>query len=162
FVHGYNVAFPDAVRRTAQLAYDLRSDETFEFPGLPMLYSWPSQGEFLKYPTDETNVQWSQPHFEQFLQMALTETGAERVHIIAHGMGNRAVIECLKSFVASSLPAGAGVLDQVVFAAPDYDAGTLENMAATLSTRAGRFTLYASSEDLALKASRELRSGLRR
>ncbi len=162
FVHGYNVAFPDAVRRTAQLAYDLRSDETLDFPGLPMLYSWPSQGEFLKYPTDETNVQWSQPHFEQFLQMALTETGAERVHIIAHSMGNRAVIECLKSFAASSLPAGAGVLDQVVFAAPDYDAGTLEDMAATLSTRAARFTLYASSEDLALKASRELRSGLRR
>jgi esterase/lipase superfamily enzyme len=162
FVHGYNVTFPDAVRRTAQLACDLRSEETLEFPGLPMLYSWPSQGEFAKYTADETNVRWSQPHFEQFLKMALAETGAERVHIIAHSMGNRAVIECLSTLAASSLPAGSAVLDQVVFAAPDYDAGTLEEIAQTLSTRASRCTLYASSEDLALKASRELRSGLRR
>jgi esterase/lipase superfamily enzyme len=32
FVHGYNVNFNDAVRRAAQIAYDL------EFAGIPMVY----------------------------------------------------------------------------------------------------------------------------
>lgn len=162
FVHGYNVTFPDAVRRTAQLAYDLRTDDSLEFPGLPLLYSWPSQGAVLGYTTDETNIRWTQTHFEQFLRLALTETGAEVVHVIAHSMGNRALIECLNTLDTAMLPPGSAKLDQVVFAAPDYDAGTLEEMAARLATRATRLTLYASSGDLALRASREIRSGLRR
>src|SRR5262249_2696270 len=34
----FNVTFEDAVRRRAQIAYDL------QFPGTPIRYSWPSQG----------------------------------------------------------------------------------------------------------------------
>lgn len=162
FIHGYNVTFADAVRRTAQIAYDLRTDEQMEFPGVPLVYSWPSRGDFLGYLMDETNVRWTQPHFEQFLRMALAETGAEVVHVIAHSMGNRALIECLSTLDLSGLPPGSAVLDQVVFAAPDFDADTLADLAAQLSSRARRYTLYASSGDLALRASRELRRGLRR
>jgi esterase/lipase superfamily enzyme len=39
FVHGFNVSFRDAARRTAQITYDLG------FDGAPILYSWPSRGE---------------------------------------------------------------------------------------------------------------------
>jgi esterase/lipase superfamily enzyme len=84
------------------------------------------------------------------------------VHVIAHSMGNRALIECLSTLDLSGLPPGSAVLDQVVFAAPDFDADTLADLAAQLSSRARRYTLYASSGDLALRASRELRRGLRR
>lgn len=38
FIHGYNVTFESAARRTAQLAFDLG------FDGAPIFYSWPSQG----------------------------------------------------------------------------------------------------------------------
>jgi hypothetical protein len=38
FVHGYNVSFEDAARRTGQIAYDLN------FVGAPIFYSWPSNG----------------------------------------------------------------------------------------------------------------------
>lgn len=140
-VHGYNVPFVDAVRRTAQLARDLRTDDRREFPGVPLLYSWPSQGQFLKYITDETNITWTRPHFEQFLRLALTETGAEVVHVIAHSMGTRALIECLSVFDTASLPPGSARLDQVVLAAPDFDADTLRELAQTLSSRAKRYTL---------------------
>lgn len=54
FVHGYNVSFEDAARRTAQIAYDLG------FDGAPMFYSWPSAGKALGYPSDEDNVDWGQ------------------------------------------------------------------------------------------------------
>jgi hypothetical protein len=63
FVHGYNVAFEDAARRTAQIAYDLA------FSGVPILYSWPSGGQPHRYPVDEANVEWSIQHFKDFLKM---------------------------------------------------------------------------------------------
>jgi esterase/lipase superfamily enzyme len=44
FVHGYNVTFETAARRTAQLAYDLN------FRGVPLMYSWPSKGILAGYP----------------------------------------------------------------------------------------------------------------
>jgi len=50
FVHGYNVGFRDAARRTAQLAYDLR------FDGAPVFYSWPSQAALAGYFTDEQSI----------------------------------------------------------------------------------------------------------
>jgi esterase/lipase superfamily enzyme len=162
FIHGYNVPFADAVMRAAQLALDLRDDDDVELPGVPLLYSWPSQGRVLGYLTDETNITWTKAHFKEFLRLALTETGAEVVHVIAHSMGTRAIIEGLSEFDVSGLPAGAARLDQVVLAAPDYDAGTLQQLAEQLSARAGRYTLYASSGDKALQASRELRSDLSR
>ncbi len=162
FVHGYNVRFDDAVRRTAQLAYDLRPGNDPEFPGVPLLYSWPSQGEVHTYMTDETNVGWTLPHFEEFLRVALADSGATTVHVIAHSMGNRALLDLLRTFDAATLPAGSATLGQVVLAAPDVDADVFRQLAAALTGRAERFTLYASSNDLALKASRELRSGLPR
>ena len=39
FIHGFNVSFEEAACRTAQLAYDLRSD------GAPITFSWPSHGQ---------------------------------------------------------------------------------------------------------------------
>ncbi len=50
FIHGYRVRFEDAARRAAQLAYDL------QFPGVPMLYSWPSEARASRYAVDEDNA----------------------------------------------------------------------------------------------------------
>lgn len=61
FVHGYNVAFDDAARRTAQITYDL------DFRGAPVFYSWPSQASLQGYTTDENNVQWSEANLKGFL-----------------------------------------------------------------------------------------------
>jgi esterase/lipase superfamily enzyme len=147
FVHGYNVAFEEAVSRTAQIAYDL------QFEGLAALYSWPSEGSTSKYTVDETNVNWSRPHFAQFLAVLRERVGADVVHILAHSMGSRLVAETIASLSASSEPRGAR-LRQLVFAAPDIDAATFKDLAATFSRQAERVTLYSSSDDLALKASK--------
>ncbi|MGD9126509.1 MAG: alpha/beta hydrolase, partial [Planctomycetia bacterium] len=90
FVHGYNVNFEDAARRTAQLAYDLN------FQGAPILYSWPSQGGLFKYTIDENNVEWTVAHLKQFLQLIAKQSNAKRVHLIAHSMGNRALTRALE------------------------------------------------------------------
>ncbi|MEM1317623.1 MAG: alpha/beta hydrolase, partial [Pseudomonadota bacterium] len=46
--------------------------------------------------------------------------------------------------------------DQVVFAAPDVDAGLFAAMAETARPLARRMTLYASNNDWALEVSRKL------
>ena len=90
FVHGYNVTFDDAARRTAQIAYDLG------FEGAPAFFSWPSQGGLFGYTVDETNVLWTVPHLKQFLIELHRSSGAENIHLIAHSMGNRAITSALK------------------------------------------------------------------
>ena len=46
FVHGYRTGFADALRRTAQVAYDL------QFGGVPILFSWPSEAATIPYTVD--------------------------------------------------------------------------------------------------------------
>jgi esterase/lipase superfamily enzyme len=148
FVHGYNVTFEDAARRAAQLAVDLK------FAGRTLLYSWASAADTKKYTVDEGTIDWSRDHFEAFLQLALGEVGAGKVHIIAHSMGNRAVINTLERVTSWQLPAGAAKLGQIIFAAPDIDRDRFVQLAAKFKGCAARVTLYASSRDVALLASK--------
>jgi len=148
FLHGYNVTFADAARRAAQLAVDLK------FRGRTLLFSWASAGDPRLYAVDEASIDWSERHFRDFLQMALTETGASRLHVVAHSMGNRALVRALEYIDTEALPEGAASLCQVIFAAPDIDAARFQDLAALFRGRADRCTLYASSGDVALKASK--------
>lgn len=142
FVHGYNVSFVDAARRTAQLAHDL------SFPGMPVLYSWPSAGNTLAYVADGAAAEATQHRFRNFLD-TLTQTAAEdggKAHVIAHSMGNRILTEAL------CRPPGYA-LGQVVFAAPDLDAEQFRNRVADFSGTAERYTLYVNDGDRALAVS---------
>ena len=91
FVHGFNVTFEDAARRTAQLAYDL------QFDGAAAFYSWPSRGAAtpLGYTHDETSVEWAKPHCVAFLEELSRDSGATHIHLIAHSMGNRVLTAAL-------------------------------------------------------------------
>jgi esterase/lipase superfamily enzyme len=148
FVHGFNVSFEDAARRAAQISVDLK------FAGRTLLYSWASAADTKKYTVDESTIEWSRDHFEAFLQLALSEIGAREVHVIAHSMGNRALVNTLERIPSWQLPAGAAKLGQVVFAAPDVDCDRFVQLAAKFKGSAARFTLYASSRDVALLASK--------
>jgi esterase/lipase superfamily enzyme len=150
FVHGYNVAFANAARRAAQISVDLK------FPGQTFIFSWPSLSETHLYSADEATIEWSTPHFEEFLQLVLTGIGARHVHVIAHSMGNRPLVRAIERLDPSRLPPGSASLRQIIFAAPDVDREVFLQIAAAFHGRAQRFTLYASSNDLALKISRIL------
>jgi esterase/lipase superfamily enzyme len=146
FVHGYDNTFEDAARRTAQLAYDLG------FDGAPILYSWPSAGNPLSYPADETSVEWSTPHLKAFLEDLAARSGATTIHLVAHSMGNRAVAGALNT-PATARSDTTPLFKHVVLAAPDIDAGVFKQLATTLKKSADHVTLYASSRDEALLAS---------
>jgi esterase/lipase superfamily enzyme len=148
FVHGYNVSFEDAARRAAQISVDLK------FQGRTLTYSWASAADPKWYTVDEDTVDWSRKYFEEFLQLALTEIGARDVHVIAHSMGNRALVNTLERLDPSKSRPGAATLCQVIFAAPDIGRDKFVQLAQAFVGRAQRCTLYASSRDVALKVSR--------
>lgn len=150
FVHGYNVTFEEALLRTAQIAYDLR------FRGAPICFSWPSQGGVAAYTVDEANVRWATQHLERFLLALKERSGARRIHLIAHSMGNRALTEALQRLRPRATD-GAPLFHEVVLAAPDVDADTFRtDLAPAILPTGARVTLYASSRDAALRLSREV------
>jgi esterase/lipase superfamily enzyme len=153
FIHGYKVSFEDAARRTGQIAFDLN------FVGAPIFYSWPSYGKVADYTRDENNVIWSGPHFQRFVSLIAKHSEAVRIHIIAHSMGNRAVCDALKAL--SIDPTTNFKLNHLVLAAADIDADTFRELAVNLQKMSGRITLYESSKDKALLASRKIHGNAR-
>jgi esterase/lipase superfamily enzyme len=150
FIHGYNVTFEDAARRTAQISYDLG------FEGAPVFYSWPSQGATPAYSVDEQNVEWTENNLRVFLEDFFANSDAQNVYLIAHSMGNRALTRAVASLLAEK-PALRDRLKEVILTAPDIDADVFKRDIAPALAASGRpVTLYASSEDLALAASKKI------
>jgi len=147
FVHGFNVDFASAARRTAQMKYDLG------FPGAAILYSWPAPNNYVEC---EGNAIWTLPHLMEFLTEHVQKSGAKSIHLIAHSMGTRVLATALKELVAS--PAAAQVrYNQIVLAAPDIDAAVFKRqIAPQIVTAAERISIYSSSNDWALVASKKV------
>lgn len=147
FVHGYNVSFAKAARRTAQMAYDLK------FDGPPIFFSWPSDSRLANYVEDLEDAGHSGTYLQRFLEQVATNTGAREVHLIAHSMGNRVLTDALQLMP----PDPAVKFNEVLLAAPDIDAETFKNdIAPRIMDRADRLTIYASSNDKALQVSESL------
>lgn len=149
FVHGFNTTFADGARRTAQLTYDLG------FDGAPILYSWPSQGSLDGYAADEESIQWTAAHLQSFLANVARNTGAETIQLVAHSMGNRALVNALSQLQTA---VAASKFKEVILAAPDIDTGVFSQLAGALRSRAERITIYASSRDEALALSHKFHS----
>lgn len=150
YLHGYNVDFDEAAIRAAQIGYDLK------FPGVMAFYSWPSAGTAHSYPADEATIEANERFIADFLSAFLARIGAERVHLIAHSMGNRGLLRALLH-LSRRLSSQAEVpFGQVILAAPDIDRDVFVSLADVYSRFAQRTTLYASECDAAVRLSRGL------
>ncbi len=151
FVHGYNVDFEYAARRTAQIAHDLR------FDGAPIFYSWPSRASKWAYTADETNVKWGTANLKRFIIDVVRRTGANRVHLIGHSMGTRALTEALIAVKKELTAKENAVLREIILAAPDIDADVfVRDIVPAMRDENRRITMYASSNDTALKISKQV------
>ncbi len=149
FIHGFNVTFKDAARRTAQIAHDLN------FQGAPIMYSWPSKGRPTEYLADRTTAEWCESHVAQFIEAVAHESGAKRIHLIAHSMGNRLLTRAVRQMVNSPFSGTVPKFNQIILTAPDIDAAVFrEQIAPKIIQATNRVTIYASSHDKALLASR--------
>ncbi|MCA9111007.1 MAG: alpha/beta fold hydrolase [Planctomycetaceae bacterium] len=150
FVHGFNNSFEDAARRTAQIAHDLK------FQGVPVMYSWPSQekSSLEAYREDGHMAGWSEEHLIDFVTQVARDSGARKVHLVAHSMGNRIVSGALRRLAEQCATRQIPKFNEVILSAPDIDADYFKTAIAPYITQtADRITIYSSSRDIALKLS---------
>jgi esterase/lipase superfamily enzyme len=158
FVHGYNVSFDDAIFRTAQIAKDI------EFDGPAVAFSWRSAGGMWDYRHDIDTAKESRVALRDLLTLIARDTGVTNVNLIAHSMGNDPVIEVLRENAEIRRAGGRPQdlkLNEIVLASPDVARDVFTQFAGAFSGIAkGGITLYASSNDRALVASKRVASGL--
>lgn len=149
FIHGYNAEFTDATRVVAQFANDLK------FNGPVVLYSWPSKGSLTSYTQDETNAEWATTHLVALLRTLLDKIPAKDIYLVSHSMGSRVLGHGVTA-LASDLPASyLSIFREIVMIAPDIDADVFRHEMAPRLARTGiHTTLYASSNDRALRLSK--------
>jgi esterase/lipase superfamily enzyme len=150
FVHGYNVSFEGAAIRAAQIGVDLAVTGAMAF------FSWPSRGTKRAYTTDEASIEASELHMTNFMVEFAQRSGAAKIHIIAHSMGNRGVLRAVNRIASQAEQRTQVPFDQIILAAADVDAETFRNLCSAYSRVSRRTTLYVSSRDRAVEASKWL------
>lgn len=159
FVHGYSATFRDAARRTAQMAYDMN------YQGPAMFFSWPAGSELeglqerANYLKDLRRAEESDEDLITVIENISRWSGAERVHLVAHSMGNFILTEALKTIDDRNgrQDSPPRFFDQIVMAAPDLDAkGFVKSSGKRVRGFSRRITVYASKQDKALKLSKSV------
>lgn len=156
FVHGFNVSFDDALFRAAQMTFDTG------FDGVPFVYSWPSIAGLSGYILDRTRAQSAEDYLRSFIELIEKQSGAKTIHLIAHSMGNDPLLRVLR-YLSDRPPSGAPArtprFGEIVLAAPDVTRETFEQAVPRIKALGTGMTLYASSNDWALRVSQELLRG---
>ena len=151
FVHGFNVCFEDAARRTAQMKYDLA------FEGPAVFFSWPSKGQVSSYKDDLDTIGQSIDNIRDFLLEVSKETGATTIYLVAHSMGNVGMLNALARMTNTERARAMGRFREIILAAPDIDRDVfVRDIVPKIAGRRNRVTLYASGNDRALQASEQI------
>ncbi len=144
FMHGYNVSFEEAAMRAAQVSYDLN------FQGVTVLFSWPSLAKVFGYLADGDRAENSGASLAAVLKL-LVGGPWNKVHLMAHSMGNRVLLAGLVDDSAPTLPIG-----QIIMVAADVYQGQFQSKQPKIADAGQWLTSYVSSTDRALFVSRFL------
>jgi esterase/lipase superfamily enzyme len=150
FLHGFNVTFEEAAIRAAQIGFDL------QVPGATAFFSWPSRGSVTAYPADEATIEASERAITEFLVSFAAHCGTEKVHVIAHSMGNRGLLRSLQRIAANAETRGKVKFGQIFLAAPDIDRDLFLDLAHLYPEHGEHTTLYTSDGDKAVHLSARL------
>jgi esterase/lipase superfamily enzyme len=153
FVHGFNTAFDEAVRRAAQISHDLG------FDGPVFLFSWPSRGQSWSYETDQKTAANSRKTFSRFLVEDLAPLRPVKLQLLAHSMGSSVLVGAHEHILAAGSLGDVG-LDEIVMIAPDVEGNAFLRVAREIG-RAVKSTVYVANNDKALKLSECANRGAR-
>ena len=145
FVHGFDTSFKGSLYRVAQIVWDVG------YNGVPVLFSWASNGNIADYIYDQQSALIARKSFLDVLNI-LQEQGIKKINILAHSMGSFVVLDALQSL--SILPHKQ--VSELILAAPDVDIDYYRQVMPKITQISDARTLYASSNDRALKLSRKL------
>lgn len=155
YIHGYNVAFSSAIKRTAQMAYD------FDYSGVPLLFSWPSNASLLDYASDREDAIWSATYLAKFLLDLRSRFSTANIHVVAHSMGNQVLLNAMNELSLQQKHSDIK-FGSVVLAAPDVDNEWFTHqLAPRISKLAVNWAIYTSANDGALMASEKVNEAKR-
>lgn len=160
FIHGFNVSFEAALIDAAQMG-ELYS--TPERPLIPMVFSWPSAARLSGYINDRAIAKAAAPALARAMLKAIdflheidrNEACNNRIHLLAHSMGNYVLRHALQEIRAEhprALPRAFGEI-VLVAADEDGDAFDCDFKFAYLTHMARRVTVYFNRNDFALSIS---------
>lgn len=152
FVHGYNVDHTEAVKRAAQIAYDL------EFDGALMMFSWGSAGSVLSYLDDTKQAEAAAEPLLRYISLVSRAIPNVTIHIIAHSMGNRVLSRAMEKLAKQPADARPPRIGEIIMAHADVDLDWCRRLGAVRPYVRG-ITNYVNSGDWALWISSSIRLG---
>jgi esterase/lipase superfamily enzyme len=146
FIHGYNTYFDGAVYRMTQIVHDAG------YQGTPILFTWASAGKTVDYVYDNNSASAARDSLEATLRL-IAKSGAKRIDIIAHSMGNWVTMEALRQLAISGDRDLSNRLGDVVLASPDIDFDVFRTQMVRYGKPDKPFILFLSRDDRALRIS---------
>ena len=157
YVHGVNTSFESPLLVASELWHYLG------YRGVFIAFSWPSGQNIMEYVTDVDTAEYSAVQFRRFLEYLISETEAERIHILASSAGTKLVTLSLHQIGLMELcrkdeNPGSTRIGRVLFAAGDVERQLFGMYVSDkLLEPIDSLTVYMSSSDKALNASRSIR-----
>lgn len=155
FIHGYNNTLSDSVLRVAQFVEDSG------FKGVPVLFSWASEGRISGYVYDLNSVLAARPLVEEASAL-IVQSKANGFDVFAHSMGTLLATEVMVQSALQGTLGSSGRLRNIVFAAPDIDVDVFRSQLSQISVDPGRLFVLVSNDDGALGISRRVAGGIDR
>jgi esterase/lipase superfamily enzyme len=152
FVHGYRQTLSSAILHLAQFVEDSGYD------GVPVLFSWPSNGRRFDYLYDLNSAILSRNDFLK-LNALKNVPELESYEIFAHSMGNVVVMEALRQRALTGPPLSSTKLNGIVLASPDIDFDLFREQLTAIPDRQRNFVVLTSRDDAALGLSQRLAGG---
>jgi esterase/lipase superfamily enzyme len=149
WIHGYNNTLTDAVLRLAQFVEDSG------YPGIPMLYSWASQGKATGYIYDLNSALIARDWLEQVPDL-LTFGSIEGLDVVAHSMGNLVAMEAIRGIAWRGRFNTSRKLRNIVLASPDIDIDLFAAQLSRIPVEERNFFVLVSTDDEALALSQTL------
>jgi esterase/lipase superfamily enzyme/Tfp pilus assembly protein PilF len=141
FVHGFNQTFKDALVRAAQISHDIG------FDGAVFGFSWASRGGLSSYIFDRNRATTAEANLNDFLTNVVARTKARKIHLVAHSMGSRMLLETLEKIRLRDGDASRLRLGELILVAPDVDRASYLRLIGYMTDLQGKVTVYASSLD---------------
>jgi esterase/lipase superfamily enzyme len=160
-VHGYREQFPSALRKTAFVGHLLDINTPV------LLFDWPGDqpgGPRAAYSRAVEVAEASGVELAEALQLVIHELQPERLWLVANSMGGQVVADAFGLlYRESDLADEEPEIEDVVLTAPDVDLEEFDNQfKVEIGALARHLTVYVSSNDRALLASRIINRGMRR
>ena len=151
-VHGFREAFPSALRKTAFLAHVLDINTPV------VVFDWPGdQGSSLRgYRRARAVAQESGDELAAMIRLLVDDVQPERLWVIANSMGGQVVVDAFHLLDKDASYSDAQTeIENVILTAPDVDHAEFNStFREEIGRLAGNVTVYVSSNDRALLASR--------